>query len=612
MSIRTKARIIFAISIGLVAVISFLVFYATQNLKEQIEKNRIAEEIHRGALDLSILTNDYLRQPEEQARIQWQSQYDSLKALLGLDVLMIFEDERRTSFYDLRTHCENMKATFNKLVAEYEQRPLNNEEENIASEKLEEQLADRLLIYSQTIVSGAGEITKEIREKVLKIQSQTTIFIVSCLGAIILSMILVLFWIARDIIKPIESIQKGAKVIGGGNFNHRLEIKTGDELEQLSNEFNRMSEEIKKSYRGLEQKVEERTYELEIAKNRSETLLASIGDAVFAIDRESNIIHFNPQAEELSGYKSSEVLGKPYYDFLQFIKEKDKSENLAFIRKALKGETAEILDKTVIVRKDKRELPVADRAAPIKDKDGKIIGVIVVFRDATQEREIERMRTELISLTGHQLKTPLTSIKGFIEMLKETKLSSEAKEHVAEIERGAKAMSELVGDVLNVSRIEQGRIEIKLDPTRLEEIIDNLIKDLSPVAKKRKVSIEFKKPSEPLPEVNVDLKYIREAIQNIISNAINYTKDKVVISLEKIDNNLRFSCVDNGIGIPRNEQSQIFTKFFRASNTTKTGREGTGLGLSIAKAIIEQHKGKVWFESEENKGTTFYITLPFI
>lgn len=364
--------------------------------------------------------------------------------------------------------------------------------------------------------------------------------------------------------------------------------------------------------RTLNQQVRERTRELIEAKNKSEVLLASIGDGVFAIDRESNIIHFNKQAEEISGYKSSEVLGKPYYDFLRFVKVKDKGENIAFIREALKGKIAAMGDHTVLVRKDKRELPVEDSAAPIKDETGKVLGAIVVFRDATEERQIERMREELISLVGHQLKTPLVAMEGFVGMLKEGKLGAKEKQYTEEIERSVKAMIELIGGVLNISRIEQGRIELKPQPIQIEEVINGLIKDFLPLAEKRHVNLELKKPPRPLPELNVDPKYLREAIQNIVSNAINYTKDKVIISFERVDDHLHFVCADNGIGVPQEEQSKIFTKFYRASNVAKTGIEGTGLGLSITKAIIERSGGRVWFESKEGKGTTFYVTLPFI
>jgi len=350
--------------------------------------------------------------------------------------------------------------------------------------------------------------------------------------------------------------------------------------------------------------------ELEIANNKREALLSSIGDGVFAIDKERNIVHLNRRGEELSGYKAVEVMGKPYNEFLKFIKEKDGSENVEFIKLALSGKLTKMKDHTQLIRKDGRKVHVADSAAPLKNKAGDIIGAIVVFRDATQEREIEHMREEMISLTSHQLKAPLTAIKGSVELLKGGQLGSEEKKRADEIEEVAQSMVSLLGDLLGVSKIEQGSVELKLGPTQVETLISDSIEQLSPIAKKRKVSVEFKKPDKPLPTVEADPDYLREALGNIISNAIDYTKNKVVIEIKQQDGALLLTCEDNGIGIPRDEQAKIFEKFYRTSNAKQTKITGTGLGLSIAKAIIEKVGGKIWFESAENKGAKFYVSLP--
>jgi len=225
-------------------------------------------------------------------------------------------------------------------------------------------------------------------------------------------------------------------------------------------------------------------------------------------------------------------------------------------------------------------------------------------------REIEHMREEMISLTSHQLKAPLTAIKGNLELLKGGKLGIEEKSYVNDAEQAAKAMTKLVGDLLNISKIEQGRIDFKLESVQVENLIDNVIKRLAPIAKQRNVSVEFKKPDQPLPKVEADPEYLQEALQNIISNAIDYTKNQVVIELKKQNGDLLMICSDNGIGIPKDEQSKIFEKFYRTSNAKQTKTGGTGLGLNIAKAIIEKFDGKIWFESEESKGTTFYVSFP--
>lgn len=417
---------------------------------------------------------------------------------------------------------------------------------------------------------------------------------------LLMSLIYALY-LSRGIISPIKILLNGVKMISKGDLAYKVKVVSKDEIGQLAESFNEMTEKMKKSHEKINQE-----------KEKFETLLMSIGDGVFGIDKEQKIVYFNKQAEKISGYKSSSVLGKYYYDILKFVKVKDKTENIEFIRKALSGKASDMGNHTVLIRKDKSEVPVADSATPIKDKKGNILGAIVVFRDASKERELDRAKSELVSFAGHQLKAPLTYLAGNVEMLKERKLDVESSKLADEIALGVNEMKKLVSDVLNISRIEQGDIELKPEPTQLEEVVDEILKESAVLTEKRNIKIEFTNPSTPLSDIMLDPKYIHEVFKNIISNAIKYTKDTITISLDRKGDDIIFKCADNGIGIPKSEQSKIFTKFYTASNTSKIETKGTGLGLSIAKVLIEKMNGRIWFESEENKGSTFYISLPLL
>ena len=234
-----------------------------------------------------------------------------------------------------------------------------------------------------------------------------------------------------------------------------------------------------------------------------------------------------------------------------------------------------------------------------------------MFRDETKERELEMARAELVSFASHQLKTPLTSMSWSLEILKKIKSDAESQKIIHEIDKTIEDMKKLILNILNISRIEQGTITFKPEPTQLVDIVLDILKESSSTIKQRNVTIEFTKPERPLPEINVDPQYTHEIFKNIISNAIKYTKDKVTMSFEKKDGSILFICSNNGIGIPKDEHSKIFSKFYVGSNVAKAGIKGTGIGLSIAKALVERMNGKIWFESEENKDTTFYISLPF-
>lgn len=414
-------------------------------------------------------------------------------------------------------------------------------------------------------------------------------------------------FLTKRFVSPIMSLLVAVQNMIKGDFSHKAEAESQDEIGQLALSFNEMAEKLQAHIHNLE--TSRTTAEKE--KTKLEVLMSGIGDGMFAVDREQAITHFNRVAEELSGYTAPEALGKPYYEILKFIKEKDGSENTEFIRLAMRGEKADMDAETVLIKKDGSKLPVADSAAPVKDKDGNIHGVIVVFRDETQEREIRRMQEEIISLTSHQLKTPLSIIKGSAELLQGREVDNEVKKLVDVMGKTSRSMIALVENLLSVSKIEQGKIDFKAEPFQIEILIDGLVQDLAPIAQARNVNVDVIKPSQPLHEIRADQKYLKEALKNIISNAIDYTKDKVTVELKDQDNALLFTCADNGIGIPRDEQSKVFEKFYRSSNAIKVNASGTGLGMSISKAVIEKLGGRIWFESEENQGTTFYVSLPF-
>jgi len=379
-------------------------------------------------------------------------------------------------------------------------------------------------------------------------------------------------------------------------------------------ERKRMEKELAKHSEHLEEQVKERTSELEKAKNKSEALLASIGDGVFAIDTKMNIIHFSPRAEELSGYKTSEVLGKPYYDFLHFIKEKDRTENNTFVKKALGGKLSSMSDETILIKKDKSELPVEDSAAPIRDEKGKIIGAIVVFRDATKERDIQRMKSEYTTLVSHELRTPMTVVNGYLEMLEdETReiLPEEQRRLISETKKASNRLLELTKALLNIARLEEGRMETKPIMINLVHLTEGAVtKEIEELFKQKEQEFIFKKP-KTLPKIKIDPKFLTVPIQNLLSNASKYTpqKGRIEFEVSKKDNDILFRVSDSGIGIPKKEQVKLFEKFFRASNTTRI-EKGTGLGLYMAKLMIESLGGKIWFKSKENKGTTFYLSLP--
>jgi len=246
----------------------------------------------------------------------------------------------------------------------------------------------------------------------------------------------------------------------------------------------------------------------------------------------------------------------------------------------------------------------------------KLIKMNVSMSEANRRlRQLDQMKTEFISVASHQMRTPLSAIKWVIRMVLDEdlgKLNREQREMLLKGYQSNERMIGLINDLLNVSRIEEGRFQYRFIRMQLEEVVDAVIQEMTVDINKRHINFKYKKPVEPLSKVAIDPQKIHLVVQNLLDNALKYTpaNGRITVTLRGINKEVVFSIEDNGVGIPADQQERIFTKFFRADNVIRMQTEGSGLGLFIIKNIIEKHKGRSWFESIEGKGTTFYFALP--
>lgn len=231
-------------------------------------------------------------------------------------------------------------------------------------------------------------------------------------------------------------------------------------------------------------------------------------------------------------------------------------------------------------------------------------------------REVDKVKSEFVSVVAHQLRTPLSAIKWIFNFLLEGNAGEMTEEQKGLLKKGYESnerMISLVNDMLEVTRIEGGALKYDFESAHIEEMLNQSLVDYIGQAYSKHVTIVLDKGDGQFPPVKVDKKKIQMVFQNIIENAIKYTNEggSVIISFKKGKDVMETAVKDNGIGIPEAEQKNIFTKFYRATNATKSQTEGSGLGLFVARSVIEKHGGKMWFESNENQGTTFHFTLPY-
>ncbi len=351
-------------------------------------------------------------------------------------------------------------------------------------------------------------------------------------------------------------------------------------------------------------------------KTKLEALLNSIGDAVLATDENKQVIAFNPIAQKITGSTFNELEGEYFDKHINFVDEETKKVKNDFIDKVLKNGVRLELNNLALINKKGHLILIDIDASPIKNSRGDIIGCIIVFKDVTEKREADRMRTDFISIVSHQLRTPLSAMKWFLEILMDGDvgtLKPKQKDIINDIHDSNKGMIEFVNQMLNVSRIESKRLAVNPEKLNLNKIAQELLKESSMFLEEKQQKLNYRYLAEEGLEINVDRSLLQNLLSGLVLNASRYTQrnGNVDVEITRCDKNyVLFKIKDDGIGIPESEHEKIFKKFSRASNAIRFEANGTGLGLYIVKSIVNMVCGKIWFESEENKGSTFYFTLP--
>ncbi|HSX58112.1 MAG TPA: ATP-binding protein [Candidatus Saccharimonadales bacterium] len=358
-------------------------------------------------------------------------------------------------------------------------------------------------------------------------------------------------------------------------------------------------------------------YNLVAERNKLSVTLSGITEGVFVVDKDGIISFFNEASEQIFGAKASAVIGKKADEVLQisdadgpvkveyfFPKEKLSKDMVTYSRNGVR-----------ITQPDGKANFANLIAANIVEGEGINLGAIVTIHDVSKEKELEEMKLDFVSMAAHELRTPLTSIRGYLSVLQEelkTKLNEDQLSFLEKAFISSTQLAALVENLLSVSRIERGSLQIQTQVTDWERLLEESYTNFEPQAHERQVKFTYDKPKEKLPYVLVDKFRISEVVSNLIGNALNYTPSggQVEVSTEIKEDQLITHVKDTGPGIPEQAIPKLFTKFFRVSGVLEQGSKGTGLGLYISKSIVDMHKGRIWVESKIGKGSTFSFSVP--
>jgi len=340
----------------------------------------------------------------------------------------------------------------------------------------------------------------------------------------------------------------------------------------------------------------------EMERDKTLSIITNLADGLITVEKET-ITLINPAANDFFQTTEKEILGKSLVGLAQH-------PTVGLLVAIIKKEKTPFLKKELSISESLK----VEVSAILFGQENK--NIIVILHDITRESFIEKMKTEFVSIAAHQLRTPLSGTKWILKMFLDGdigEITSTQSDFLQKTYNSNERMINLVNDLLNVTKIEEGRFLQKPQKSDVPDILSKAVELAKNEAQRKGLSFEVVLPDKNFPKVEVDKEKIILAVQNVVENAVAYTKTgKITVSANysKPENSYIIAVKDTGIGIPNDQKERIFSRFFRGSTAVKTETEGTGLGLFISKNIIEAHNGKIWFDSKEGEGTAFYISIP--
>ena len=400
---------------------------------------------------------------------------------------------------------------------------------------------------------------------------------------------------SRKISRPQEELEKGALLFTGGDMSHKLPVGNCLEIDAVAKAMNQMAGEI-----------DERIRTISRQRNEHKAVLSSMAEAVLAVDSKERLITLNASAADMIGVDSVHAKGQSLQEVIR------NPALQQFVISSLASEAT--LEDTVIFHKGSAECYLLAKSSDLHDEQGQKIGILVVLNDITRLRRLEQVRRDFVANVSHELKTPITSIKGFVETLLEGAMANpeEATRFLGIIAKQTDRMDAIINDLLALSRIEQQvtHSEIELEKGCVKDVLEAAVELCHNHAQTKHIEIEIKSVNNLVAAMNMPL--LEQAVVNMLDNAIKYSpaNGRIEVTTAQTDGHISITVSDHGCGISAEYLPRLFERFFRVDKARSRKQGGTGLGLAIVKHIMQSHNGSVTVKSEPGKGSEFTITLP--
>ena len=429
---------------------------------------------------------------------------------------------------------------------------------------------------------------KDTKDEIYSITKNVALIILEALLLGILISIIIGFWLSRTISVPIINLTKRAEKVASGEFETMPLSKANDEIGRLTNTFQYMSAALKTT---LE--------EVEAEKNKVETILQNMTEGILAFNLRGELIHINPEAKRALSYEDQEVLN--FDSFARRLHAEISLGDLLYIRQEKPEERQ--------VEMDGRFFRLTFATFRFENRIG---GVLVVMHDITKQEKLEMSRREFVANVSHELRTPLTTVKSYAETLLDMSEENEMQQRFLKvIVSEADRMTRLVKDLLTLSRLDEKQGALKKEPIEMRSFVSDLVERMQINAGKKQQLLSYTAVNEA-PVFFSDRDKLEQVVVNILSNAIKYTSPggRICVFSGRMYGEVYIKVADNGIGIPKENLSRIFERFYRVDKARSRDTGGTGLGLAIAKQIMDRLGGKITISSEYGKGTEVVLSLP--
>ncbi|MBI4317685.1 MAG: HAMP domain-containing protein [Chloroflexi bacterium] len=449
---------------------------------------------------------------------------------------------------------------------------------------------------------GVARISLPLTEINRSVDSVTRAVVAGASMTAILAIVLALY-LARATTRPVVALTRMAKSIAAGDLDQRIGVHTRDEIGELGRAFNHMGEQLKQTIGAISAE-----------RNRMAAILATLADGILIIDDQGKVTLMNAAAARILRTTESKAIGHSYVEVLRDHELVDLAQE-CLPRYGAEGQMYRGQDHTHGVAGNARVVEYgipkrSVRAIATPVQDDRSAQVLLVLQDLTELRRLETVRREFIANVSHELRTPLASMKALVETLQESTVDDPVatRDFLSRMDVEVDGMTQLVRELLELSRIESGQASPRLRPTDVAALVKDPVERLRPQADRAGVELLLEVPCD-IPPVQADAERIQQVLINLIHNGIKFTPagGKVAISARRQDDHVTFAVADTGVGIPAEDLPRIFERFYKADRSRSSG--GTGLGLAVAKHIVQAHNGSIWVESVEGQGATFIFTL---